>query len=176
MDHATALSMIEDILPNQPQVWADVGAGTGLFTEVLRDHLPAGSAVHALDKSPHMLWRLAQRPEVPIHIHDEDFTRELTLPLCDGLLMGNALHYAAAPQAVLAHLLEYLKPGGMLVMIEYEVRQAVDRWIPYPIPLATFSRMTAALGLTPPVVMAQVPSRFGHDHIYAAWSRRVADA
>jgi ubiquinone/menaquinone biosynthesis C-methylase UbiE len=168
MDHATALHLIEEVLPSDPEIWADLGAGTGLFTEVLRDHLPAGSAVHALDKSPHMLWRLAQRPEVPIHIHDEDFTREMDLPLCDGLLMANALHYVSDPALILQQILNYLKPSGLLIMIEYEVSQPVGPYIPYPLPLMHFTEVAKQVGLTQPEVMATVPSRFGHEHIYAA--------
>lgn len=168
MDRAIALRMIEDVLPQTPQIWADLGAGTGLFTEVLRDHLPPGSVVHALDKSPHMLWRLPQRSEVPVHIHDEDFTRVMALPRCDGLLMANALHYVADPEPVLRQILTHLKPGGTLVMIEYEVNQAVGPYIPYPLPLARLVELARVLGLTKPAVMQRVPSRFGHEHIYAA--------
>ncbi len=173
MTHATALELIGKTLSSEPQIWADLGAGTGLFTEVLRDHLPAGSQVYALDKSPHALWYLAQRSEVPVQIVDADFTRAMPeLPTCDALLMANALHYVAEPMAVLPAILAHLKPGGRFVLIEYEVQRPVGPYIPHPLPFKRFASLCREVGLGAPQKLGQVPSQYGHDHLYSVWCEK----
>ena len=62
----------------------DIGAGTGIFTEVLRDLLNEGS-VYAVDKSPHALWKLPQMEQPKLIIEDANFTRPMNLPIFDGL-------------------------------------------------------------------------------------------
>lgn len=172
MTHYQALQLLQPALPDAPQTWGDLGAGTGLFTEVLCDHLPLGSAVYALDKSPHMLWQLQPDGEVPFYILDADFTRSMPeLPVCDGLLMANALHYVADPATLLPQVLKHLKPGGTFLLIEYEVHQPVGPYIPYPIPFARWQEICQAVGLSEPTLTQQVPSQYGHDHIYAAVSQ-----
>jgi len=170
MHPSIAYTLIKAAISPEPQVWVDLGAGTGLFTEVLRDQLPAGSRVIALDKSPHMLWRLEQRPEVPIQIEDGDFTRPMEIGTVDVILMANALHYVADPESVLPQILYHLKPGGKFVLIEYETDKPLNPWIPYPIPFQNWGEIAANVGLNAPVEIGRAPSQYGHQHIYSAVS------
>lgn len=175
MNHHDALQLIKGTIGQEAQVWADLGAGTGLFTEVLCDHLPPGSEVHALDKSPHMLWKLQPDGKVPFSIHDGDFTRPMPdLPLCDGILMANALHYVEKPEEVLPIILPHLKPGGTLVLIEYETSRALPPYVPYPIPFRRWEEICGSetVPLSAPAFLHKVPSRYGHEHIYSAMSQK----
>lgn len=167
MTHQTALKLIQEAIPDQAQLWADLGAGSGLFAEVLADHLPPGSTVIALDKSPHMLWRLETPPQINFQVMEGDFTRDMDLPVVDGILMANALHYVEDKAAILPAILAHLKPGGHFVLIEYQTDKPLPPWIPYPIPRERFEELAANMGLSEPKLMATTPSRYGHDHIYA---------
>ena len=94
-----------------------------------------------------------------------DFTRPLELPgldggELDGLLLANALHFMPDAGAVLGRLVTRLRPGGRVVLIEYDGRSA-NPWVPYPLPVAELPALAAAAGLSPPVVTQTRPSAFG---------------
>ncbi len=167
MEINEAVDLIRDGVEKKEGVWADLGAGTGLFTQALQVILEVGK-VYAVDKSPHALWRLAPHDQIPMEIVDADFTKPLDLPPLDGVLMANALHYADKPVPLLEELLKLLKPGGIFVLVEYETHRPRPPWIPYPIPFEGFVEIATKVGLTKPTKIGEVPSLYGHDHIYAA--------
>lgn len=170
MDIQVAAALIQKAVVREEAIWADLGAGTGTFTQALQHLLPMGK-VYAVDKSPHALWRLPGHDTVPMEIVDADFTQPLTLAPLDGILMANALHYVPQPTEVLSPLLSLLKPGGTFLLVEYETNRPRPPWIPYPIPFDQFRTMAEEVGLTPPQRIGSVPSMYGHDHIYAAVSQ-----
>jgi ubiquinone/menaquinone biosynthesis C-methylase UbiE len=163
-----ARSLIKDGILKKKGNWADIGAGTGTFTLALRDLLESGT-IYTVDKSPHVLWRLESTDAVRIEVVEGDFNHALDLPKLDGMIMANALHYSDAPEKVLKNLLHHLKPGGVFILIEYETTTPRPPWVPYPIPFAKFREIVEAIGLTKPVKLAEVPSRYGHQGIYAAY-------
>ncbi len=159
-----------------PAHWAEIGAGTGTFVAALAAHLPAGSTVYALDKSPHVLWQEFGRHTgaVAIQVVEGDFTQKMDLPThLDGIVMANALHYVADPLTVLPQVLSHLRPGGSFVLIEYETQQARPPWIPYPLPQAKGREILAAAGLAELKEIGRVPSQYGHEHIYALAGRKA---
>jgi SAM-dependent methyltransferase len=100
-----------------------------------------------------------------------DFTRAFGLPglgetLLDGLLIANALHFVPDADAVLARLIPRVRPGGRLVLVEYD-RRAASPWVPYPIPIARLPDLARAAGLSSPRITAKRPSAFGGT-LYAA--------
>ncbi len=172
MDIQVAAGLIEKAVIKKESVWADLGAGTGTFTQALQLLLPKGK-VYAVDKSPHALWRLPKNHSVPMEIVDADFTKPIDVPPLDGLLMANALHYVKQPTHLLTKLLPLLKPGGTFVLVEYETNQARPPWIPYPIPFNQFRTIALEAGLTPPKMIGSVPSMYGHNYIYASMSQWI---
>jgi SAM-dependent methyltransferase len=88
--------------------------------------------------------------------------------------MANVLHFVGDAEAVLARIAAGLRPGGRLVLIEYEGRRP-SPWVPYPVPAARFRELAAAAGLTPPEVVATRPSAFGGE-MYVATALRAGDA
>ena len=170
MDIHVATGLIEKAVAREEATWADLGAGTGTFTQALQQILPSGK-VYAVDKSPHALWRMPQHAKVPMEIVDADFTKPLGLPPLDGILMANALHYVPQPAKLLKELLKLLKPGGVFLLVEYETNRPRPPWIPFPIPFESFTAMAAEVGLSQPVEVGKVSSMYGHDHIYAAMSQ-----
>lgn len=169
MNIQTAIDYLRPAVPKTKSTWADIGAGTGLFSEALDHLLEPGSTIIATDKSPHMLYRLVLKNS-RLQIEDHDFTKPFNLPLVDGIIMANALHYAEDPAAVLENVLKILKPGGIFILVEYQTNQARPPWIPYPVPFEKFEQITMSLDLTKPEVMSKVTSNYGHDHIYLAKS------
>ncbi|HEX6042162.1 class I SAM-dependent methyltransferase [Longimicrobium sp.] len=143
--------------------WADLGAGTGTFTRALATLLGPDAEIHAVDADARALRTL--RDDAPtagprIHVHHADFTRRLPLPPLDGILMANALHFVRDQPAMVTLGASYLRPGGRLVVIEYENRSA-SRWVPHPVPFARLVDLVADAGLTPPRIVGRRPSAYG---------------
>lgn len=172
MHQDTAVTLIKEGVLNTQGIWADIGAGTGIFTLALRELLVSGK-IYALDKSPHALWRLPLKGTVPIEVVEGDFNKALDLPLLDGILMANTLHYAADPVKVLQDLLTYLKPGGQFVLVEYETIEPLQPWIPFPVPFEYFNKIAESSGLSAPKEIGRTPSQYGHQHIYAALCHKI---
>ncbi|HEU0076428.1 MAG TPA: hypothetical protein VFQ76_02190, partial [Longimicrobiaceae bacterium] len=88
--------------------------------------------------------------------------------------LANVLHFVPDAEAVLPRLAARLRPGGRLVLIEYEGRRP-GPWVPYPVSAARFRELAPAAGLTPPEVVAARPSAFGGE-LYVATALRTAAA
>lgn len=148
MSHEEAIAFIKDGIDPPSGIWADIGAGTGAFTEALRDILTSGS-VYAFDKNPHMLWRLESSPDVAIQVIEGDFTREFDLPgKVEGIVMANALHYAEDHLQALQHVLAHLAPGGAFILIEYNTDRPNPPYVPFPLSEMTFRSIASQAGLT----------------------------
>ncbi|MFM9937410.1 MAG: ArsR/SmtB family transcription factor [Novosphingobium sp.] len=99
----------------------DVGTGTGRIAELFASK---ASHVTALDKSPEMLrvarTRLQHLPAGHVSLVQGDFAQ---LPLVDAsfdtVLFHQVLHYALAPQAVLAEAARVTAPGGRIVIVDF---------------------------------------------------------
>jgi hypothetical protein len=52
-------------------------------------------------------------------------------------------------ECTIAQIAAQIKPGGRLIVVEYEL-QAVQRWVPFPVPFARFQALAATLGLVAP--------------------------
>ena len=171
MEIQVAAQLIGAGVKQKEAIWADLGAGTGTFTQALQ-HLLTKGKVYAIDKSPHALWRLPHQGDVQMEIVDADFTKPLDLPPLDGILMANALHYVADPAQLLPSLLALLKPTGVFLLVEYETEHPRPPWIPYPISFDRFSGIADQVGLGIPERIGMTSSRYGHDPIYAAMCQR----
>ena len=171
MTPSDALTLLRPGIPSSSGIWADLGAGTGIFTLALRQLLKSGT-IYAVDKNPHVLWSIAAAGPVEVIVHEADFTRPLELPLLDGIVMANALHYAADPVATLQNILTCLRHGTPFLLIEYETEQARPPWIPYPLPFWRFVEIAGKVGLSEPEELARVPSDYGRQYIYSALARK----
>ena len=99
-----AIELIRPGVRQEAKIWADIGAGTGMFTmalmDILEEEVSDECTLYALDKSPHALWQLESSPHTRLEILDADFSHPLDLPELDGIVMANALHYALDPLPV----------------------------------------------------------------------------
>ena len=147
-------------------VWADIGAGTGVFSLALADVIGTGKII-ALDKSPHALWSLSLPDGVALEIADGDFDNPLEIEQVDGMIMANALHYSRDQSTTLRNILQSLKPGGVFILVEYESDRA-NQWVPHPIRFSKFEELAEEVGLSGVRCFDTLPSSYGHDHIYGA--------
>lgn len=179
METQEAAAFLAGAVPKGAATWADLGAGDGTFTLALAWRLGPGGRIYAVDRNLRALTSLA-RQTVPAGVRvipvAADFTGPFDLPGLegtglDGLLLGNALHFVRDSDALLTRLVRRLRPGGRVVLIEYDGRPA-SRWVPYPVPLAVLPALAAAAGLTAPAVTATRPSAFG-GVLYVATAERL---
>lgn len=150
--------------------WADIGAGTGIFTTALRDILTEGRII-ALDKNPHVLFNsniADPKSKIAVEIMEGDFNRTLQLPILDGIVMANALHYANDHLVVLKKVITTLKPGGTFILIEYETDKPNPPWVPNPIPFQRFFELCNLAGLNEPHIIGTHKSIYNDGHMYAA--------
>jgi SAM-dependent methyltransferase len=144
--------------------WADLGCGDGIFTSALHTLLQPGSQLYAVDRDRHALEALAcnfaqSYPEAALHPLLADFTRPLSLPPLDGLVMANSLHFVSQKRPVLAGIVSLLKPGGRLILVEYNTVQG-NYAIPYPLDEVSFLTLARDVGLRQVCIVAKIPSSF----------------
>ncbi len=114
-------------LPLAPgQVVADIGCGTGFFTEPLATALPAGMVL-AFDVQPEMCaaaqQRLAERGLANVAVLASAGAR-LPVPnrSLDGIFAAFVLHETEDRDAFLAELRRVAKPGAWLAILEFHRR------------------------------------------------------
>jgi trans-aconitate methyltransferase len=177
LEHEDAVALIREAVEGRTGTWADLGAGTGTFTRALSDLLGPGSVIYAVDRDRAPVDELKsiardEKNVVPVHA---DFTqnfdvKELKIRL-DGVFLANALHFVKNADEVLARLTSTLRPGGRVVIVEYDRREA-SRWVPYPIPRARLASLAAHAGLTTPKVVASRASEY-QGELYVAVADRI---
>jgi len=159
-------------------VWADLGCGDGIFTFLLCEMLSPGSQVYAVDRDRLALERVAQRKGTLTLASDlttlhTDFTRTMRLPALDGILLANSLHFVEEKGPVLAGLVELLKPGGRLVVVEYNTRRG-NSAVPHPIDESDFLALAENVGLEDAQIVTRAPSTFLGEMFTGLGVNRVA--
>ena len=168
MEIRDAVSLIRDAVDESAGTWADLGAGSGTFTRALAKLLPSNSTIYAVDSDARALDSLRATEIIAVRA---DFTSNFELPglgngLLDGLLFANSLHFVRDAKATLTGLVQRLRVGGKVVIVEYDQR-AASRWVPYPIPSSRWTEVATSAGLTDPKTTATRPSEYA-GLLYAA--------
>jgi SAM-dependent methyltransferase len=179
MNHRDHVDLLRpaDLSPNG--IWGDLGAGSGAFTLALRELLGSGGVVYAVDKDRRSLDSLARAYQTrfgdtqDLHPVHGDFTRDLDLPPLDGAVMANSLHFFKDKEKVLRHVRMFLKPGGALLMVEYNVDSG-NLWVPHPLSFETYHALAPRAGFTKPRLLAKHPSSFLKE-FYSAAAYRSQD-
>lgn len=174
VNHTDHVNLIRDgLLPSPPRApdpgsslptWADLGAGHGAFTLALVDILPSGSVIYSIDRETAVLREQAQTmraqfPQANVHYLPADFTHPLNLPPLDGVLMANSLHFHRHKEPILAQIHSLLKPGGRLILVEYDTDRG-NIWVPHPLSYATWESLAGRAGFVDTHLLATQPSRF----------------
>jgi ubiquinone/menaquinone biosynthesis C-methylase UbiE len=174
-----AIALIRDAVTRPGGVWADLGAGSGVFSRALATLLGPSGTLYAVDNDRDALRELDRHvspsPAATVHTMVGDFTGPLDLPALDGVLVANALHYvpySEQPTAV-RRIASLLSDAGSIVVVEYDRRHA-NQWVPYPITLAALTALARDSGLGSPTVLGTRPSRYSGT-MYSAVVRRRRD-
>ena len=85
--------------------------------------------------------------------------------------MANALHFQRHKDGVLQLIHNYLKPGGRLILVEYNVDRG-NFWVPYPLSYPTWEKLAAQNGFVGTRLLHTRPSSFLRE-IYSAVSQVV---
>jgi ubiquinone/menaquinone biosynthesis C-methylase UbiE len=173
MQHEDHVNLLRPGVPGPGGVWADLGSGWGAFTLALADLIGASGQIYSVDKDSGSLreQERAMRSMFPladVHYLSADFTRPLDLPPLDGIVIANALHYVRRKEPVLAMLRAFLKPGGRLILVEYNADKG-NPWVPHPLSYPTWEALASRCGFSSTRLLARVPSRFLNE-IYSALS------
>ncbi len=178
MDHADHVALIRDGVTGYGRTWADIGAGEGAFTLALADLLGPGGRIVAVDRDQRALVVNAQAvgaryPGIDLVVRRADFEAPLVLPLLDGIVAANSLHFSARDRQVevVRRLATHLRPGGAFVVVEYDTDRG-NPWVPHPFSEGTWERLASEAGLVETTRIGRVPSRF-LGAIYAARSLRA---
>jgi len=149
--------------------WVDLGAGEGAFTLALADLLGPAAHITAVDRDAGALRRLRSSTD-DIEILHSDFTRPLGLTDLDGVVMANSLHFVRNKAPVLAAVRDMLKPGGALIVVEYDTDRG-NAWVPHPFSRRRWEQMADEAGFERTRFLHSVPSRW-LGSIYSAISFR----
>jgi len=108
------------------EVVADIGAGSGYFTTRLAHHVGPTGRVYAVDISPDMIQHLHRRVRdlgllnvSPILAPPDD---PLLPEPVDRFVIVDVWHHVEDQAGYLAKIAERLKPGGQVVMIDFQKR------------------------------------------------------
>jgi len=168
-DHVALLRPGLDGRAGRGEAWADLGAGSGAFTLALAELLGSSATILAVDRDARALRSLAVSVDARFPLVSTvhaDFAHDVCLPPLDGILMANSLHFHADACALLLHAARWLKPGGRLILVEYDI-QTPSVWVPHPLPWARFPSAAECAGFTGARLLGTRPSMY-HRRVYSA--------
>lgn len=158
--------LLPPCIPSQGGTWADFGCGEGIFTAVLYEQVGPECEIHAIDRSRRSLQILTNNfsesfPHAKLHSHNVDFRQAIDIPMLDGFVMANSLHFVQANQkhALLHHLVQFLKPSGRAIIVEYNSRKG-NFAVPHPIDENGFRMLAEEVGLQDVCIAVKTPSSF----------------
>jgi ubiquinone/menaquinone biosynthesis C-methylase UbiE len=164
VNHNDHVRLLQGGMDAQGGIWADFGSGTGAFTLALADLIGESGHIYSIDRDAGALREQtrtmqARFPATRLQTITADFTRPLELPPLDGIVMANALHFVRDKDPIIARLHSYLKPGGRLLMVEYNVDRG-NTWVPYPFSYPTWAALATKHGFKDTRLLTTQPSRF----------------
>ncbi len=165
MEHNDHVNLLRPAEIKPGGSWADLGAGSGAFTFALRELTGPTASIYAVDKDRASLnelergYRARFGDSQNLNIIVGDFTHALGLPILDGILMANSLHFFKDKEKVLHHVHSLLKPNGILLIVEYNVDSG-NMWVPYPFSFETYRKLAPRANFTEPRLLATTSSRF----------------
>jgi ubiquinone/menaquinone biosynthesis C-methylase UbiE len=171
MELKTALTLINtpQLITDTKQVWADLGAGTGFFTQALARYLQPGSTIIAVDKGRNDLEKIPTPKGMNLQTIKADFTdSDLRLEGLTGILMANSLHYVKDKTAFIKNIERSFAGKGSFLIVEYDTEQA-NPWVPYPLSFQSLQKLFSAAGYSTIEKISTTPSAYGPRDMYAAW-------
>lgn len=169
LENAIELIIKGIVRQGAPQTWADLGAGSGLFSRALSALLPDKSIIHAVDKNYKTGQQItSENAASSIILRKKDFTAPLPEILnCDGILMANSLHYVQNKLTFLQQIKSILKPGGRIIIVEYDTDEP-NQWVPWPVSCKNLQQFLTKNNLGSLQKLAEQKSLYQSGGIYSA--------
>ncbi len=158
-----------DSIPfSKQELWADLGCGSGMFTNALANLLHDGSKIFAVDKNKSQINKIPDLiANTRIDKINGDLLRVKLPDNLDGILMANSFHYVKDKSSFIQNVENNLKPYGSFLFIEYDMDTA-NPWVPYPISFNSLQNIFRINGYNSINKINDMPSRFRRANIYSA--------
>jgi ubiquinone/menaquinone biosynthesis C-methylase UbiE len=176
MQHRDHVNLLRGAIPQAGGTWADLGSGWGAFTLALAELIGPQGVIYSVDQDGSALQIQAhdlgtQFPAVAVTYLTADFTQPLTLPPLDGIVMANVLHYVEPRRKppVVRQIKALLKPGGRLVVVEYN-RDVANTWVPFPFSYPRWEILAREAGFGHTERLATAPTSQSPQGFYSALS------
>ena len=167
-----ATILIEPGIPNKVKntTWADLGCGSGIFTNALASLLGDGGKIYAIDKEVQDV-KIEVARKIKVQSFKLDFINDaFPFSNVDGILMANAIHYVKDKPVFIEKMKKHLKASGQMIIVEYDtVRQ--NRWVPYPISFENLIQTFSTAGFTYIKKVGERTSVYRSEKMYAACIR-----
>jgi trans-aconitate methyltransferase len=166
---AEAIALIRNPFINaqNPSVWADLGAGSGLFSAAIAGLTAPGSTVYAIDKIKPAIKNSYPADVSVISLKGDMNTVNFDVPPLDGIIAANSLHFIADHDTCLKRLHSLGKPNAVFIIVEYDTNKASE-WIPYPLPYHSLKKLFAGIGYSNIIRLGQIKSIYNSSYIYSA--------
>ncbi|NTU82605.1 MAG: class I SAM-dependent methyltransferase, partial [Chloroflexales bacterium] len=134
------------------------------------------ATIYALDRDARAVAAQERRlrddpPAATIFPRQADVLRPLGLAPLDGILAANLLHFVRDQVGLLGRLRVALRPGGRLLVVEYEQRFPIP-WVPHPLPFSRFASLAQEAGFQAPAQVGTRHSPSSGRVLYAAVAAR----
>ena len=120
-DTADAARLIEVLGLEAGSIVADVGAGRGELTVRMARHVGSTGRVYSTDINPERLNEIRQMASLQNVTVIGGGSARTNLPdaCCDAIFMRHVYHHLGDPPGMNASLLQSLKPGGRLAIVDF---------------------------------------------------------
>jgi SAM-dependent methyltransferase len=177
MELSVAVSLIENGIGSaNSQRWADLGAGTGLFTTALASRLTPPSVVYAVDRDEKAIGQIpAEISGNTVRKVTSDFRDVRRLPgVLDGVLFANSLHFVKEKVSFLEDLKQKFTSSGRVIIVEYDLEKP-NPWVPYPLRVEALEKLLVTTGFSNFRKLHRHPSRYNRADIYSAVAHIVGE-
>ncbi len=114
---------------------ADIGAGTGLFTQLFAEQVGPKGTVYAVDIGPAFVKYIIEQAKRLGHerivktVLNTPESAELSAGSIDVAFICDTYHHFEHPKKMMASIHRALRPGGRLVIIDFDLRKDSSEFI-----------------------------------------------
>lgn len=114
---------------------ADIGAGTGLFTELFAEQVGPKGTVYAVDIGPAFIKHIAEQAKRRGHeqvvrtVLNTPNSAELPPDSIDVAFLCDTYHHFESPEKMLASIHRALRPDGRLVIVDFDLRKDSSEFV-----------------------------------------------
>jgi len=168
LQEGIALIKTDKIDSFKAATWADLGCGSGLFTNALASLLADESTIYAADKNLSSFHKDSSLKSILIKPVELNFERTpLPFNNLDGILMANSLHYVKNKKDFFEKIKTCLNENGCFLIVEYNMETA-NHWVPYPISFLSLKKLFHDIGFSFVEKISERPSAFNRGNLYSA--------